>query len=305
MAAIQEIDIGAAATLIVAWRTGHSAHGAALKAGGQVVSALRGHAREALAIISAGNGRPYNPDDEQDEETPYLTASQDELLDTALLEQLRLGASLPLIGAHELANRTLALYALLIGNDPDSRAIFVRKGNPVSLATKSVVAIFDDTLTRVTRPILAFDSAFDVILLDSSVWILNQKNFEGLFKESEAVLARTADWVDHLNQVLPISAESKEWLVDRLRQNSVVRRKVQSILHSAYLPKLTPDILRAKMAGHGLAADNLMKDGSLVFNKDTERDLLLFLNEDLWTGDFSGDEYAAARKARRPVSPRN
>jgi hypothetical protein len=59
------------------------------------------------------------------------------------------------------------------------------------------------------------------------------------------------------------------------------------------------------MAGHGLAADNLMKDGSLVFNKDTERDLLLFLNEDLWTGDFSGDEYAAARKARRPVSPRN
>jgi hypothetical protein len=37
----------------------------------------------------------------------------------------------------------------------------------------------------------------------------------------------------------------------------------------------------------------------LVFNKDTERDLLLFLNEDLWAGDFSGGQYAAARKARR------
>jgi hypothetical protein len=53
------------------------------------------------------------------------------------------------------------------------------------------------------------------------------------------------------------------------------------------------------MTVHGLAADDLMKDGSLVFNKDTERDLLLCLNEDLWTGDFSDYKYAAARKSRR------
>jgi hypothetical protein len=42
-----------------------------------------------------------------------------------------------------------------------------------------------------------------------------------------------------------------------------------------------------------------MRDDALVFNKDTERDLLLLLNEDLWAGDFSGQQYAAARKARR------
>jgi hypothetical protein len=65
------------------------------------------------------------------------------------------------------------------------------------------------------------------------------------------------------------------------------------------LPKLTPDILHAKMTTHGLVPKELMKDDSLIFNKDTEKDLLLFLNEDLWTGDFSGDQYAAARKARR------
>ena len=201
MGAIQEIDIAEAATLIVAWRAGRNAHGAVLRAGGQVIDALRGYAREALDLLPSGHGRPYNPDDEQDEDTAFLTASQDELLDTALLEQLRTGSSLPLIGADELRKRTLALYALLIGNDPDSRAIFVRKGNPVSLAAKGVVAVFDDTLTRVTQPILAFDSTFDVILLGSSVWILNQKNFEGLFKESEAVLARTSEWVDQLSQV--------------------------------------------------------------------------------------------------------
>jgi hypothetical protein len=53
------------------------------------------------------------------------------------------------------------------------------------------------------------------------------------------------------------------------------------------------------MAEHGLAADDLIKDGTLIFNKDTEKDMLLFLNEDLWSGDFSGDQYAATKKARR------
>lgn len=55
------------------------------------------------------------------------------------------------------------------------------------------------------------------------------------------------------------------------------------------LPSLTPDILRARRAAHGLIPEDLMKDGSLIFNRDTEKDLLLFLNEDLWTGDSSGD----------------
>jgi hypothetical protein len=296
------MDIGADATLIVAWRSGHSAHGAMVKAGGEVIEALRGHAQQSLNIIASGQERPYNPDDEQDEDSPVLTASQDELLDTVLLEQLRLGASLRLIGPDELRKRTLALYALLIGDDPGSRMIFVRKGNPVSLATKSLVTLFVDTLTKVTEPVLAFDSSFDVVLQGSSVWILDQQNFEALFKESEAVLARTADWVKQLNQVLPIADEGREWLASRLRQNSVIRRKVQSILRSSYLSKLTPDVLSAKMAAHGLNADKLLEGGSLVFNQDTEKDLLLFLNEDLWTGDFSGDQYAAARKARRKPS---
>jgi hypothetical protein len=289
MGAIEEIDTAEAATLMVAWRAGRAARGAVLRAGGQVIDAMRGYAQEALQAITSGHGRPYNPDDEQDQDTAFLTASQDELLDTALLEQLRIGSSLPLIGADELRKRTLALYALLIGNDPGSRVIFVRKGNPVSLAAKGVVAVFDDALTRVTRPILAFDSAFDVILLGSSVWILNQKNFEGLFKESEAVLARTSEWVEQLSQVLPIADDGQDWLASRLRQNSVTRRKVHSILRSHYLPELTPDTIRARMSAHGLMPEDLMKDGALIFNRDTEKDMLLFLNEDLWTGDFSGE----------------
>jgi hypothetical protein len=295
----EEINMNAAATLVVAWRTGRNAHGAVLKSGGQVIEAMRENARKSLEMVASGAERPYSPDDEQDEEFPVLVTNQDELLDTVLLEQIHVGSSLPLISPDELSRRTIALYALLIGDHPNSRIVFVRRGSPVALATKSIVAIFDQTLTRVTQPILAFDSSFDVVLHGSAVWILNQKNFEALFKESDAVLAHTSEWVEQLNQVLPIADDGKEWLADRLRQNSVMRRKIQTILRRPYLSTLTTDHLRQKMLEHGLTPESLIKDGTLIFNKDTEKDMLLFLNEDLWTGDFSGDQYAATRKALR------
>jgi hypothetical protein len=298
MSVNEDLDLDAAVTVVVAWRAGRHAQARVLKAGGDVTEVLRGYAKDALQRVIQAEGRQYNPDDEQSAEDSYLTANQDELLDTALLTQIQRGSSLPLIPPEEVRTRRLTLYALLIGNKAASRAIFVRKANPVSLATKGLVAVFDQTLTRVTNPILAFDRTFDLMLYAGQVWIFNQVNFETLFKESEAVLSQTAKWVNDLAQTLPIAEEDKAWLAARLRKNSVMRRKVQSILRSNYFPKLTPDILETKMIEHGLDPAKLMVDGKLLFNKETEKDVIYLLNEDLWTGDFSGDQYAATRKAR-------
>jgi Kiwa protein KwaB-like len=299
MAAADAISTDGAATLIVAWRGGRNAYCRVVKAGGNVIETLREYATVAAQRISEGDGRAYDPDDIQEQEQVYLSADREELLDTALLAQLERGASLPLVTTDDLRQQRIALYALLIGNNTSSRTIFIRKGSPVKLAMKGrLVTIFDQTLTRVVEPILAFDEKIDVILKQDAVWILDQRHFEGLFKESEAVLAKTAKWVEDLRDALPISDESKDWLRTRLRQNSVMRRKVQSILRSPYLPKLSMDILRQKMLAHDLDPDELIKDGALVFNKGTEASILLFLNEDLWTGDFSGEHYAAARKSR-------
>lgn len=293
-----EIGTDGAATLIVAWRGGRNVYCRVLKAGGDVIDMLRSYTALAVQRLSDSDGRAYDPDDQQEAEQVYLSASREELLDTVLMAQIERGSSLPLVSPNDLRQHTIVLYALVIGNDPDSRTIFIRKGSPVKLATKSLVAVFDQTLMRVTDPILAFDQDFDVIIRGESVWVLNQRNFEGLFKESEAVLAKTAKWAEELAEALPISDEGKEWLKVRLRQNSVMRRKVQSILRSPYLPRLSVDVMSKRMLDHGLDPDELIKNGSLVFNKGTEASMLLFLNEDLWTGDFSGEHYAATRKAR-------
>lgn len=294
-----ELNLHGPATLVVAWRSGRNAHGRALKAGGDVIRSLRKYAASALEVVRASDGRVYDPNDEQDDECPYLEAGRDELLDTALLDQIMLAASLPQATTDDLRSRSLALYALVVGNDPNSLTAFVRRGNPVQLAKKSLVAVFDSTLTRVEQPLLAFDGRYDVVIYPGQVHVLNQKNFEGLFKESEAVLAKTSEWAESLGNTLPMSDESQDWLASRLRQTSVMRRRVQSILKSDYLHRLTRKVLRTKMIERGLDPQLLLDKDGLVINKKTEREVLLLLNEDLWTGDFSGEQYAASRKARR------
>lgn len=294
-----ELDMTAPATLVVVWRSGQRAVGRAVKAGGDVMEALRGYAGSALEKVRTGTGRPYDPNDEQGDEDAYLATDRDELLDTALLEQILTAASLPQATEQELKEKKLALYALVVGKDPNKLTTFVRRGNPVSLASKGVLATFDRTLTRVTSPLLAFDRYYDLIIYPQGVHILDQVKFEALFKESEAVLAKTTEWAESLGEKLPITSDGIEWLADRLRKTSILRRKVQGILRSDYLAQLTPDVLRDKITAHGLDAKQLMPDGQLVINKETEQDVLLLLNEDLWTGDFSGKQYAAGRKSPR------
>ncbi|TWE30309.1 uncharacterized protein DUF4868 [Prauserella muralis] len=287
------------ATLIVAWRTGKNAHGRVVKAGGEVIAALRKYASNALLRVEEGEGRAYDPNDEQDEETPFLTADREELLDAALLEQVQRGPSLPVISPEDLRGRSLTLYALVLGADPEKLTIYIRKKNPIQLAKKGLVTVFDQTLTKMEKPILAFDSSFDVIIKPDGVTVLHQKNFELLFKESEAVLASTQQWAEDIDEELPIELDGVDFLAQRLRESSVVRRRVQSILKSGYLDMLTPDLLERKMRDRGLNSKELIKDGRLLFSKSTERDILLLLNEDLWTGDFSGEQYSATRKTKR------
>jgi hypothetical protein len=292
-----QVGTGGAATLLVAWRTTRRVHGHVVRAGTDVIEELRRSAVESAELIAGGPGRPYTPDDEQGD-APFLTVERDELLDTDVVDVLTTGASLPLAAIPEL-RRTLAFYALLLGNDPNRRSAFIKKGNPVKLADKGLIAIFDQTLTRVTQPILSFSPTFDVVIAPEGVWAFDQKNFEGLFKETDVVLAKTDEWVEELSVELPIAEYSKKEFAERLRSNSVLRRKVQSILRNPHFKNLTPAVIRHTMKAHGLDPDRLMPDGELVFDKETEKDVLHLLNEDLFTGDFSGQHYAASRKARR------
>ena len=53
----------------------------------------------------------------------------------------------------------------------------------------------NNTLDRVTSLFFAFDRRYDAVITSTDVYILDKNAFEGLFKESNAVLAKTTDWI--------------------------------------------------------------------------------------------------------------
>lgn len=290
---------GKPATVLVAVRTSSSVYGRSVKAGGEVTDELRRFASESLAFVRGMPGAAYDPGAEQDEDDGFLEASTEELLDTELLHEIRRGHSLEQVTNEDL-RRPIALYALAVGEDPESLTIFVRRRTPVQLARKGLVAaLVDQSLTRVRDSLFAFDEYFDLIVYPDRAVILNQRNFEALFKESDAVLAKTGEWVGKLRETIPMSHGSADRLSTRIRRNSIMRRRVQSILRSDYLTDLTPDRLRAKMVERGMDPDVMMDDDGIVVNEQTEKGILELLNEDLWTGDFSGRQYASSQKRRR------
>jgi len=291
------VETRGAATLIVAWRTTSLVHGRVVKAHGSVMEHLRRYAEETAQKISTALGRPYDPDDDLGD-FQYLTASRDDLLDAAVVDVLAKGDGLPTATEDDL-HRTLTFYALLLGNDSRNRSAFVRKGNPVKLGNKDLVAVFDEGLIRITQPIFSFSPGYDVAVTADGVWAFDKTNFEGLFKETAIVLAKTDEWVEQLSRSIPIATASKVEFASRLRANSVLRRKVLGILRSPHILRLAPAEIRSKMKFHGLDPDLLMEGDELVFTREHEGDLLHLLNEDLFTGDFTGEQYAAARKTRR------
>lgn len=282
-------------TLVVAWGIGGRVHARKVKIGPDIEAALRSAAETATASLTGGV--TYNPDSDQEDAT-HVTTGRAELLDTELVTQLETGSSLSLATDDEL-RRVLTCYAIVVGTGND-KTLFVRKANPVRLGTKSVLAtLVTGALTRLETPLFAFEDTFDVIVTDSEVFALSQKRFEMLFRDSETVLARAADWVDALAEPLPITPDSRDALLDAVRSNSVYRRKMHSILARGHLADLTPTAIKTKMTEHGLDADRLMPGDELDFTSGNTREILQLLNEDFFTGDFTDAQYAAGSKRAR------
>lgn len=297
MPAASSIATAGPLTLVVAWGIGGHVHARKVKIGVDIEAALRSAAETATASLT--NGVPYNPDSDQEDAT-HVATGRDDLLDTELVGQLETGSSLPLASDDEL-RRTLTCYSVVVGTGED-KTVFVRKVNPVRLGGKSVLAtLVTGALTMLEAPLFAFEDTFDVIITSAEVFALNQKRFEMLFRDSDAVLAKAADWVDALAAPLPLSTGSRDALLDAVRSNSVHRRKVHSILARGHLASLSPTAIKTKMTEHGLDPGVLMPGDELDFTSGNTKVILQLLNEDFFSGDFTDAQYAASAKRTRPT----
>ncbi|WP_190394411.1 Kiwa anti-phage protein KwaB-like domain-containing protein [Nocardiopsis quinghaiensis] len=292
------IPTSGSATLIGAWRTGKKVHGRYIRFGGDLQSELQRYAKEAAERITTGTGKDYDPDDEKGE-ADFLKIQHEELQDTAVVEVLKKATTLQNADSRELKKKKLAFYSLILGDNPERRSIFIKVGNPIKLAEKSLVGIFDNSLTQIKDPVFQFEDNWDIVITEWGVWSFNQKAFERLFKETEVVLARTREWVEKLATLIPIAEEDIEGFAERVRSNSHLRAKVTSLLRKPHIESLDTKVLREKMISRGLDPEVYMPNGTISLKKENQDHVIRLLNEDLFSGDFSGEQYAASKKSVR------
>jgi hypothetical protein len=281
--------------LIVLWRQGKAVQSRTVKIGGDVAARLKQFAVDCAEGID-DNAPEYDPD-EPPEGDPQRTASRGEAFDTGLLAELDKGSSQDIASFEDL-HRPLVCWAIVLGS-VDTQTVFVHKNNPVQLARKPLVAgLLDSTLTVVSEPLFAFDPNFDLVITREQLHVLDPKDFEGLFRDSDAVLARAQEWATTLTTSLPSTDGSLEELTQTLKSNGVIRRKVLSVLRRPYFANLTADTVRSRLERHNLDEATYFPDGKLNFTADTIVTLVRLLNEDLFRGDFSDEQFAASGKQR-------
>ena len=279
--------------LVVAWASGKSYVARLVKMSDEVADRLQSYAEQAVNGLS--DPTPYAPDADF-EDNSHMEAPRDESLDTALIEELSKGASLDVATDHELRTKTLICHALVVTSNTNV-TLYVKKRSPIQLAKKSLVAaVVHGRLDQLESPLFAFENRYDVIVTDEKVHVLDKKAFEGLFKNSVAVLAKTGEWINDVAKVIPFAEGSAAELDTILKRNSVLRNKFLAVKDRAYLHTITPDILRSEMAKYGLDPADLMDGDSLKVTGQNAKDVLRLLNEDLFSGGFSQQHYAASAK---------
>lgn len=290
---MQKPTVQGSVQLVVAWASGKSYTARLVKMSGEVANTLKSYAQQAASGLS--DPTPYAPDADV-EDNSHMEAPLDESLDTALIEELSKGASLDLASEYELRNKPLTCYALVVSSG-SANTLFVKKRSPIQLAKKSLRAHFiHGRLDELESPLFAFDNRYDVIITGQTVFVLDKKAFEGLFKNSNAVLAKTEEWIKDVAAVIPFADGSAAELNSILRRNSILRNKFLAVKERPYLRTITPNTIRNEMVKYGLDPAELMDGDSLKVTDKNAKDILRLLNEDFFSGVFSQQHYAASAK---------
>jgi hypothetical protein len=215
---------------------------------------------------------------------------------------LRRASGLPLLAAPDLGAVQYQFYAVVMGNDPDTRVAFVRKNNPTKSLDpgKRLLFAYGDRLTRVTEPLLSLDTTFDLVVTPDGIAVINQDQFERLFRDASALVERYPVWAESFT-TLGLDAAQETALVAKCRTDSRVASRLREIYESGHLAagKVTATQVLSRADKIGLGRDRFMSNGKLSFDGPDTSLLLRLLNEDIWTGDFSNRIYVAGSKARQ------
>ena len=285
--------------LIVAWRERGEFRFRQVDTAREVTRYLRSLVVTVEDNLAGRQRRPYSIEaDIEDDE--YLFASLDGREEEAALRDSIVNIdAMDQIGSHELPERALAFYAVVVGNRPAQRTAYVRKTNPMKIAKPGWgVFEFGDTLTAIANPVFVVEDRFDLILRPDAIEIIAPKVFEALFYELTGVDARIRTWIRNLSRRLPMARPTIDLLTTACRSRARLRRRLHAIHERGHLGNVTMQQFRREVRRLGYQPARFVHNGRIAADEVDYGLLLQILNEDLFRGGLTDEEFAAERKTR-------
>jgi hypothetical protein len=292
-----EIRLEESPILAVAWRSGNDIEVARIELSREVSDVFREIAGEHLASLSNQRARVYSPELDIERGEEYATAARGSMNPAdPIIALLDTTQTMDPLAANDLPAKSLLLYAFVF----EDQAMFVRKANPhVTARTGHVITRMGSSLSRIEDPIFDFDRKIDVVVTEDELWISNATAFEYLFKDDSFLTNNVPKWVGAIASAIPLAPGSDQALLERGVSNMRRRRRLESIAQRGHLSSVTSSKLKREIVRLRLDADLLMVGNKLVVNDDTIEDVLKLLNEDLFIGGLSGNEFEVDKKAPR------
>jgi len=285
-------------TLVVAWRSRQTLAAGWINLSRDVDTYMRQVCRVTLDDLSQ---RHWRPDD------PEVGLADDECLELGraalwppppVLGVLDHTAALDELSARTLPGRSLLFYAVVVGRPPDHYTAFLRKINPyVSMKSGRFFSALGDHLARIEEPVFAFDDAVDLVVTGDGVVALSMGVYELLFRETEALTERIPVYVAKIGASLQLDSEAARTLEALAAKSSRLRNKLHALSERDYLQRVTVDHVHTYMESQGMDPGRLIRGGRLVLDEADPHLLVQVLNEDLYTGQLSGNDYAVDRKS--------
>ena len=292
--------ISGAITLVVGWRRGTHIDGGRVDLTEDVSDYLRGVADRAAGQVAERSEKPYTGDSYLEDEEVFVLSGAAVPDNTEIIEHVRAASDLPRVAASSLPAKPLLFYAAVIGDDPDQRTAYLRTTNPIITAGPGrALTRLRQALSTIQEPIFSFDGRVDMIIGPATVFVLDQKPFERLFRNIPEILERVPEWLAEVTTSLPLAPEGLEDLQLHCERNSALLRRLRSIHERGHLAAVTIDDIRAEAERQGIDPDAVIEDGQLVTKHVSAATMLKLLNEDLMVGGLSGTRFEVDRKTPR------
>ena len=201
----------------------------------------------------------------------------------------------------EYPSRSFVFYAAVVGDDPDHRVGFVDKWNPYKAGLSGqLLTSFGDRLRRIDGPLLVFERAFDMVVTDTAIAVLDPKAFEGVFRDIDAMKERFPVWSDAAISALPLD----DGTAQRLRSLCDGGGRLASQLRGLYerdVFEMTfkTTALREEMKQQNLDANRLIANGKLVLDDADIPIILKLIDEKLSKGWLTGTPWEIGTRSKR------